>query len=197
MGFLSLRDLRESGKELRAPASIYPGPIYKVSSLSHGLMFTAGGKQAEIATVFHAAVIAIASLRYRNPRLRHSRLQASGSMCTPLVSGADNHADDTAALQRAIDTHRVLYFPSGTLPAERHGSSSPRLRADRSAIPARPQLDLPDGTHGFEGPGAPRPLLLAPAGGATQVRGLGLFTGGLNGRAVCASVAGGTELSCR
>ena len=60
------------------------------------------------------------------------------------------------------------------------------LRPDTVLIglhPSTTQFDLPDGTPGFEGPGAPKPLLLAPAGGANIITGLGIFTGGFNPRA--------------
>ena len=61
------------------------------------------------------------------------------------------------------------------------------LRPDTVLIglhPSTTQFDLPDGTPAFQGPDSPKPLLLAPSGGANVVTGLGIFTGGLNSRAV-------------
>jgi len=46
------------------------------------------------------------------------------------------------------------------------------------------RIDLPDGTAGFQGVGAPFPVIAAPAGGSNLVSGLGVYTGGTNPRAV-------------
>ncbi|MFD2783798.1 glycosyl hydrolase family 28-related protein [Novosphingobium pokkalii] len=78
------------------------------------------------------------------------------------VSG-DGHTDDTAALQRAIATHRVLYFPIGRYVV----SDTLTLRPDSVLIGLHPdltQIVLPDGTPAFQGVGAPRALVLAPPG---------------------------------
>ena len=94
----------------------------------------------------------------------------------------DGVADDTAALQKAINEHPVLYFPTGRY--QLHDTVT--LRPDTVLVglhPSTTQFDLPDGTPAFQGPGAPRPLLLAPAGGSAIMSGLGIFTGGLNSNA--------------
>ncbi len=95
----------------------------------------------------------------------------------------DGVVDDTAALQKAIDEHPALYFPSGRYLL--HDTLT--LRPNTVLIglhPSTTQFDLPDGTPAFEGPDGPRPLLLAPSGGANIITGLGIFTGGFNPRAV-------------
>jgi hypothetical protein len=40
----------------------------------------------------------------------------------------DGKTDDTAAIQKAIDTHRVLYFPERALPRQRHAHVEARTR---------------------------------------------------------------------
>ena len=50
--------------------------------------------------------------------------------------------------------------------------------------PTLTQIDLLDETPGYEGVGAPKPVILAPAGGANILSGIGVFTGGINPRAV-------------
>ena len=51
--------------------------------------------------------------------------------------------------------------------------------------PSATQLVLPDRTPAFhQGVGGPKPLLLAPKGGTTIVIGLGLYTNGVNPRAL-------------
>ena len=68
----------------------------------------------------------------------------------------DGTADDTASIQKAIDTHRVLYFPSGHY---RVGDTL-TLKPDTVLIGLHPtltQFDLLDSTPGFQGVGAPKP----------------------------------------
>ncbi len=77
----------------------------------------------------------------------------------------------------------MLYFPSGRYLL----NDTLTLRPDTVLIglhPSTTQFDLPDGAAAFEGPDSPRPLLLAPSGGANIITGLGIFTGGFNPRAV-------------
>ena len=95
----------------------------------------------------------------------------------------DGATDDTAAIQLAIDAHPVLYFPSGHYVVR----DTLTLKPDTVLIGLHPtltQIDLLDETPGFEGVGAPRPVILAPAGGANILSGIGVFTGGINPRAV-------------
>src|SRR5690242_7218576 len=94
----------------------------------------------------------------------------------------DDKTDDTAAIQHAIDTHRVLYFPAGFY----HVSDTLKLRPDTVLIglhPSLTQIVLPDGTPGYQGVGAPKALVEAPRGGDNIVSGLGLYTSGINDRA--------------
>jgi hypothetical protein len=50
--------------------------------------------------------------------------------------------------------------------------------------PTLTQIDLLDETPGYEGIGAPKPVILAQSGGANILSGIGIFTGGINPRAV-------------
>jgi hypothetical protein len=78
-----------------------------------------------------------------------------------------------------------VYLPSGRYRL----TDTLRLRADTVLIglhPSTTQLDLADNTPGFDGIGPPKAMLLAPQGGSTIVTGIGLFTGGVNSRAVAA-----------
>ncbi len=66
----------------------------------------------------------------------------------------DGNTDDTAAIRKAIDHHRVLYFPSGHYIV----SDTLLLKPDTVLIGLHPtltQFDLPDGTPAFQGVGAP------------------------------------------
>lgn len=94
----------------------------------------------------------------------------------------DGGVDDTAAIQRAVDQHRVLYFPGGMYRL----TSSIHLRPDSVLIgfsPFTTQFTLVDADPQFQGNGAPIPLLIAPRGGKTLVTGFGISTGNRNPRA--------------
>ncbi|HEY5347134.1 MAG TPA: glycosyl hydrolase family 28-related protein, partial [Rhizomicrobium sp.] len=94
----------------------------------------------------------------------------------------DGKSDDTAAIQKAIDTNRVLYFPTGFYIVR----DTIRLRPDTVLIGLHSgltQLDLPDSTPGYVGAGPAKPVLETPPGGANIVSGIGIYTGGVNPRA--------------
>ena len=70
----------------------------------------------------------------------------------------DDTTDDTAALQRAIDTHRVLYLPVGRYRV----TDTLKLRPDSVLISLHPSLThlyLPDETPAYMGVGGPKALL--------------------------------------
>ncbi len=95
---------------------------------------------------------------------------------------ADGVADDTAAVQRAIDGHRVLYFPSGMYRL----TGSLHLRPDSVLIgfsPFTTQFTLIDADPRFQAGGSAIPLLIAPPRGRNIVTGFGISTGNLNPRA--------------
>jgi sugar lactone lactonase YvrE len=169
--------LRESGRKIAGP-----GENYEVKAFSHGLTMSAPADVGEIKTNFDAEALkelpppagnAITALPPADTWVNLQSLGAKG----------DGVTDDTAAIQKAIAEHRVLYIPMGRYLV----STSILLRPDTVLIglhPSRTQFDLPDGTAGFQGPGAPRPLLEAPQGGHNIVTGIGISTGDDNPRAV-------------
>lgn len=98
---------------------------------------------------------------------------------------AQHGTDDTDALRKAIASHPVLYFPTGYYIV----TDTIALRPDTAIIALHPgttQLDLSDSTPAFAGAGPPKALLETPQGGTNVVSGLGLYTGGINPRAVAA-----------
>ena len=79
--------------------------------------------------------------------------------------------------------HRVLYFPSGHYVVR----DTLTLKPDTVLIGLHPtltQFDLLDATPGYQGVGAPKAVISAPAGGNNILIGLGVFAGGMNPRAV-------------
>ena len=108
-----------------------------------------------------------------------------------LGAKGDGGADDTAALQRAIDEHATLYFPSGRYRL----SGTLHLRPDTRLIgfsPFTTQFILNDSNPNFQGSGAPIPLLFTPRGGKNIITGIGIATGNANPRAAGVEWLAGT-----
>jgi hypothetical protein len=169
--------LRESGREFRQVAD-----TYHVNVFSHGLSLAYPGATGAFKTRYESSPLA--ALPSPVPPAI-SPLPDPGTWVDIHTLGVkgDGVSDDTVALQKAVDEHPALYFPSGRYLLH----DTLVLRPNTVLIglhPSTTQFDLADGTPGFEGPGAPKPLLLAPAGGANIITGLGIFTGGFNPRAV-------------
>jgi hypothetical protein len=104
----------------------------------------------------------------------------------------DGVADDTEALKRAIALHRVIYLPSG----QYRVTDTITLKPDTVLIGLHPSVTrilLADATPAFQGVGSPKPLLETPAGGTNIVTGIGLYTNGINPRAVAARWGAGKD----
>jgi sugar lactone lactonase YvrE len=169
--------LRETEKQVAGP-----GESYVVKAFSHGLTMSAPGTEGGIQTNLDAEAVkdlppfGADAIRALPPASTWVNLQSLGAK-------GDGVTDDTAAVQKAIAEHRVLYVPMGRYVV----SDTLKLRPDTVLIglhPSMTQFDLPDGTAAFQGPGAPKPLLEAPQGGHNIVTGIGLYTNGINSRAV-------------
>jgi Pectate lyase superfamily protein/SMP-30/Gluconolactonase/LRE-like region len=168
---------RESGREFHQASE-----IYEVSLFSHGLSLASPGGIAKFETRFQPSSLT-ALPPDDGPAIRKLPSASSWVNVRTLGVKGDGLTDDTAALQRAVDNHSVIYFPSGRYLLR----DTLTLRPDSILIglhPSTTQFDLPEGTPAFQGPGNPKPLLLAPSGDKTIVTGLGIYTGGLNSRAV-------------
>jgi len=170
---------RESGRRIAAP-----GASYVVKAFSHGLRYPDLGATGETRTVFDAAAVAALPPAVASDL---APLPPSGSWANAIALDArgDGTTDDTAALQAAIDANRALYLPIGKYVV----SETLRLRPDSVLVglhPSATQLVLKDRTPAFQGAGSPKPLLEAPKGGTTIVTGVGLYTNGINPRAVAA-----------
>jgi sugar lactone lactonase YvrE len=168
---------RESGRQLAGA-----GEIYQVKTLSHGLTLAAMGAIGETKTTYDAAPLK-ALPPSTPPAIRGLPPIATWVNLRTLGAKGDGKTDETALIQKAIAEHRVLYIPSGRYVV----SDTLKLRPDSVLIglhPDQTQFDILDSTPGFQGPGAPRPLLEAPRGGDNIVTGIGLYTGGINTRAV-------------
>ncbi|HEV2325664.1 MAG TPA: glycosyl hydrolase family 28-related protein [Terracidiphilus sp.] len=91
-------------------------------------------------------------------------------------------SDDTAALQAAIDSHRVLYFPSGTYRV----SNTLHLRPDTALVGFNPGTTVIAATNessNFTGEGAAVPVVESAKGGAAIISGIGITTAEMDHRA--------------
>ncbi|CAN5347775.1 hypothetical protein BH10PSE4_BH10PSE4_19890 [soil metagenome] len=167
---------RDSGKTVPGQ-----GAAYRVASFNHGLTLPGLGQMGATRTQMKAEPVAT-SPGPRAPAIRALPAVAEWTNVRALGAKGDNLTDDTAAIQRAIDSHRVVYFPAGFYVV----TDTLRLRPDTVLIglhPSLTQIVLPDRTPAYEGVGAPKAMVLSTAGGDAIVSGLGLNTGGINPRA--------------
>lgn len=166
---------RDSGKTLKGPAK-----TYSVKSFAYGLTLDTPTAMGHFDTRFDA--VAIPALPAPKTVLKPLPPVAEWADVHDLGAKGDGKTDDTAAIQKAIDTHRVVYFPIGLY----NVTDTIRLRSDSVIIALHPsltQLVLPDGLPGFAGVGDAKPLLESATGGDATLSGIGLFTGIVNPRA--------------
>ncbi|MEO9131666.1 MAG: glycosyl hydrolase family 28-related protein [Sphingomonas sp.] len=167
---------RDSGKTVAGS-----GRAYRVAAFNHGLALASPGATGKTATVMNAAPLGTPAPL---APLALPPLPATDAWTNVRTLGAkgDNVSDDTAAIQAAIDQHRVVYFPSGRYVV----SDTIRLKPDTVLIglhPSLTQIVLPDHSKGYQGVGAPKAVIQSADGGAAIVSGIGIATGGINPRA--------------
>ena len=177
---------RESGKKMAGPQE-----VYAVKTFSHGLHFDDLGVTPAIRDVFD-----VESLKAM-PDPEKSDLRDLPPMDTwvnvrSLGAVGDGIADDTVALRKAIAEHQTIYFPTG----QYRVSDTIEMKPDTVLIGLHPSVTrifLADETAAFQGVGEPKPLLEAPKGGSNIVTGIGLYTNGINPRAVALKWMSGAE----
>ncbi|HYK89645.1 MAG TPA: glycosyl hydrolase family 28-related protein [Acidobacteriota bacterium] len=172
-----LAAFRESGRKVEGL-----GSDYVVRQFSHGLHIADLGETPAIKTTLDAAVVSrvpepvisdIPDLPARDGWVNLRSLGAKG----------DGMIDDTEILKRAIAEHRTIYLPSGKYRV----TDTIALRPDTVLIGLNPittLIALQDSTPAFQGPGSPKALLETPKGGENIVTGIGIYTNGINSRAV-------------
>jgi hypothetical protein len=177
---------RESGKQVAGRDG-----MYAVSSFSHGLHFDDMGTIPAIRDVYQAASITTFPEPVRSdipdlpPMETWVNVQSLGAR-------GDGLTDDTQALKKAIAGHRTLYLPSG----QYRVTDTITLKPDTVLIGLHPSVTrifIADSTPAFQGVGNPKPLLEAPQGGTNIVTGIGLYTNGINTRAVAAKWMAGAD----
>jgi len=185
-GVTTFASYRESGKQVAVPAE-----IYRVKTFSHGLHFENMKSSPRVEDVFDSEPLAAL------PRAAESDIRALPSMeewanIRALGAVGDGETDDTEALRKAVTAHRVLYFPSGRYRV----TSTIVLKPDTILVGMHPSVTrivLKDGTPAFQGVGSPVALLETPKGGTNIVTGIGLYTNGINSRALAVKWMAGRD----
>ncbi len=176
----------ESGERIDGPAS-----MYEVRTFSHGLQYADIGAQPMIRDVYDTAALSAFPNQAQSDILELPPI-ATWVNIRSLGAKGDGIADDTNVLKRAIAEHRTIYFPSG----QYRVNDTITLRPDTVLIGLHPSITrilLADSTPSFQGVGSPKPLLETPEGGTNIVTGIGLYTNGINARAVAAKWMAGTN----
>jgi pectate lyase-like protein len=167
---------RDSGRTIAGK-----GSSYRVGSFTYGLTLPGLGQLGQMAT--SADLTALTALPAQRPlAIRPLPPVKEWANVHDLGVVGDGQADDTAALQRAIDSHRTVYLPLGVYRV----TDTIRLRPDSVLIalhPSQTSIALPDNTPAYEGVGEPKALVQSAEGGDAIISGVGLFTGGINRRA--------------
>jgi hypothetical protein len=173
----------------RIPANLLKiageGDAYAIRYLSHGLHVSIGGVGKVILkrdTVFKREAIPALT-----PIVKRDRpdLPPQSSWVSILDLGAkgDGTTDDTAAFRQAIALHNAIYIPQGTYRL----SDTLTLGKDTALIglqPSQTRLTLLPSTAGFTDAGNPRAVIVAPAGSAPIVSGIGILLQNTNSGAV-------------
>ena len=168
---------RDSGRKLAGR-----GTAYEVKLLSYGLTLSSEEATGSMQTRYEAAPLNAVPTPTANV-IRAMPPVPDWANLRSLGAKGDGKTDDTEAIRKAISEHRVVYIPMGKYIV----TDTITLRPDTVLIALHPdetQFVIPDRTPVFQGPGTPKPLLEAPRGGQNIVTGIGLFTNGINSRAV-------------
>jgi len=177
---------RESGKQVAGTAE-----AYRIKTFSHGLHFEDIAAPSAIQDVYETTALDTLPEPVRSDILNLPPMDTWFNIRT-LGARGDGIADDTEALRKAIAQHRTIYLPSGHYRI----SDSITLRPDSVLIglhPSTTRIVISDLTPAFQGVGSPKPLLETPPGGTNIVTGIGLYTNGINARAVAAKWMAGSN----
>jgi hypothetical protein len=168
---------RETGKKVTGPRE-----IYEVKTFAHGLHFADIGASGATKTIFESVPLnampsrVVSDLTPLPPANTWVNVRSLGAK-------GDGSTDDTAVFRKAIAEHRAIYLPSGFYVI----SDTLLLKPDTALIGLHPlatQIDLLDRTEAFQGVGVSKPMVEAPKGGTNIMIGIGVYTNGINPRAV-------------
>jgi sugar lactone lactonase YvrE len=168
--------LGESGRTIAGQ-----GPVWRVKDFSYGLKLPALGTVGSYA--IDLTMVPLRSKPARPaPALRQLPPVRTWVNARALGAKGDETTDDTAALQRAINTNRTVYLPAGRYRV----TDTLKLRPDSVLIALHPnltQITIANDTPAYAGTGSAKAMLESAKGGNAIVAGVGLWTGSVNPRA--------------
>jgi hypothetical protein len=177
---------RESNKSVAAPSEKYAVRVF-----SHGLHFEDIAAVPAINDVYETTTLQELPPPVRSDILDLPPMETWVNI-RALGARGDAITDDTEAFRKAIAQNRTIYLPSG----QYRVTDTITLRPDTVLIGLHPSVTriiLADSTPAFQGIGSPKPLLETPQGGTNIVTGIGLYTNGINPRAVAAKWMAGSN----
>jgi len=168
---------RDSGKTVPGY-----GAAYQVSEFNYGLMLPGLNSVGKFG--MHVKGEALKAMpAARAPVMRAMPSTREWANVRDYGAVGDGQADDTAAVQKAIDSKRVVYLPQGFYMV----TDTIRMKPDTVIVGLHPgvtQLVLPNGAPAYAATDTPKALLESARGGDAIVSGFGLATGEVNPRAV-------------
>jgi hypothetical protein len=176
--------LRESGRETRATSK-----MYKVKEFIHGIVMEniSGSSGFKTSSQMEPLTQFPVKLEKDIPPLPSSEAWVN---IRELGAKGDGETDDTKVFRDAVEKYKVIYVPQGLY----RFTGTLKLKPGTSLIGLHPfstQFILKESEPAFSGFGGPVPLLESSEGGADNINGIGLNTGGYNYRAVgCKWMAG-------
>lgn len=167
--------LEESGRNVKPEQE-----TFFLREFSHGLVMKGVSGQASLQTVCETEALSSFPLSFPK-RIPDLPPQDEWVNVRELGAAGDGETDDTAVLQRAVDSHAVLYFPQGFYRL----SDTLRLREHTALIGLNPistRLMVKDNEPVFGGFGTPKPLLESGKGGGNLINGIAIDTAARNPR---------------
>lgn len=159
-----------------------PNQTYLVKVFSHGLHYSDLADQGQIKDIFQMVPLDTMPQPVPSDLPTLPPCQSWVNIRT-LGAKGDGQTDDTSIFRQAIADYRAIYLPCGFYLI----SDTITLRPDTVLIglhPAMTQILLRDRSPAFAGVGNPKPIIEAPQGGSNILIGIGIYTNGINPRAV-------------
>lgn len=154
--------------------------IYRIDRFTHGVVLDQMEDPGEVRTILETTPLAEMPAPVATDIPNLPPMEKWVNVLDLGVKG-DNLTDDTAAIQAAINTHKVLYFPQGWYKV----TDTLTLKDDTVLIGLHPiatQLALPECTEAYTEMGPAKPLIQSGRG-ANIINGIGIDTGSRNPRA--------------
>lgn len=175
----------------RAPTPAPQGSAYRIEHFSHGLHIDPETALPQMQTQLNAASIPTSP---KLPQRPERQLPPSRTWVNVHSLGAigDGEFDNTAILQEAIQSHEVLFFPTG-----RYRISDTLKLGPNSCLvglsPITTQILIQDESPAFHPAGPPKPVIESAAGGLNLLQGIGIDAGAINHRAVALKWTGSAQ----